>query len=166
MNMNDPITQAIVWPSLVILSILVAHFWTETHESMPIPRWRQFTSRYVRRDDQADDDQADDQASAGAVSLAKLNSENGETMQHNAESASETITLGERERIEAETLARLVLSDIIGVTDAVRIGMQAKSGDKYSRKTRLLQAEIARQKTKYPDRSAEQKDARERLQLD
>jgi hypothetical protein len=166
MNMNDPITQAIVWPSLIVLALLIAHYLTETHEGMPVSRLSRLVSRYVVRVDLADDLADDGQASAGIVSAAKVNPERAETLHQEGESASGIITLSEIERIEAQTLARLIIAGKVGVTDAVKIGMRAKSGDKYSQKTRILQQEVAQQKERYPTMSAEQKDVRAKLQLD
>lgn len=65
-----------------------------------------------------------------------------------AEIAPESITLG-----ETRALARLVLADKIGLTEAVKIGAGAKSGAKYQRRSAELKAEIERQRNRYPAQS-------------
>lgn len=62
-----------------------------------------------------------------------------------AEIAPEKIVLA-----QSEVLARLVISGEIGLTKAIQIGAGAKSGKKYQRLSRLVQAEIERQRNHYP----------------
>jgi len=146
----------VVWLGLLVTAAVVVV------EFGPMVKARYIMSRHSHQADDQADDQADEKA---AVSAAKRNNETGETMQQDAETRAETLSLAEIERIEAETLARLVLADKIGITDAVKIGMVGGSGGKYQRKTRLLRAAIERQKVRYPPLSEAQRATRQEMQL-
>jgi len=65
-----------------------------------------------------------------------------------AEISSESITLG-----ETRALARLVAAEQLKLTIAVKIGAGAKSGAKYQKRTREIQAEIERLRDRYPPQS-------------
>lgn len=87
------------------------------------------------------------------LSPDETNPEIGETPQRIAEIRAESFTLG-----ETEALARLVASGKLGLTDAVKIGADAKSGEKYQRRSREIKAEVERLKEpQYPALAATRK---------
>lgn len=93
----------------------------------------------------ADESSALESAYKERISEPKTNLAYVEIPQPVAEIAPESITLG-----ETRALARLVLADKIGLTEAVKIGAGAKSGAKYQRRSADLKAEIERQRNRYP----------------
>lgn len=78
------------------------------------------------------------------VSLDEINPETAETPQLDAETRNELITFGENAAI-----ARLVASGAIGLTEGVKIGAAAKSGEKYQKRTRQIKQEV--EKLKEPE---------------
>jgi hypothetical protein len=82
------------------------------------------------------------------ISEPETNSEPDEIPQPVAENSAENINLG-----EIQALARLVLAEKIGLTEAVKIGAGAKSGAKYQRRSAELKAEIERQRSHFPQGS-------------
>jgi hypothetical protein len=62
-----------------------------------------------------------------------------------AENEAEKIALA-----ESEILARLVIAGAVGLTEAVQIGAGAKSGKKYTQRSRLVKQAIERQRNHYP----------------
>lgn len=62
-----------------------------------------------------------------------------------AENEAEKIALA-----ESEILARLIIAGAVGLTEAVQIGAGAKSGRKYSQRSRLVKQAIERQRNHYP----------------
>lgn len=95
-----------------------------------------------------------------AISAPETNYEIAETSHPNAETLQETFTLG-----ETEALARLVASGKLGLTDAVKLGADAKSGEKYQRRSREIKARAAELQDKYPQRTPEQDQRRAELGL-
>lgn len=88
-----------------------------------------------------------------AVSSAEINNETDETAPSFAETQAELICLG-----ETQALARLIIEEKIGLTDAVKIGAAAKSGEKYQKRSREIKAEVERLKEpKYPALAAQQR---------
>ena len=79
------------------------------------------------------------------ISLEKSNDEMVEIPQPVAEKSAELICLG-----ETRALARLVVAERVGLTDAVKIGAGAKSGAKYQRRSQEVKNEVARLKNHYP----------------
>lgn len=80
------------------------------------------------------------------VSSEKINPETAETSQLDAETRNELITLG-----ETRAIARLVASETIGLTEGVKIGAGAKSGERYQKRTRQIKAEVEKLKApEYP----------------
>jgi hypothetical protein len=71
--------------------------------------------------------------------------ESDEIPQPVAEKPAKIITLG-----ESEVLARLVLAEKIGLTEAVQIGAAAKSGKRYQDNTALVKEAIERIRNHYP----------------
>lgn len=83
----------------------------------------------------------------------ETNYEIDETPQRVAEIRAESFTLG-----ETTALARLVVAGKLGLTDAVKIGADAKSGEKYQRRSREIKAEVERLKEpQYPALTATRK---------
>lgn len=76
------------------------------------------------------------------------NDEMEEIPQPVAEKPAKIITLG-----ESEVLARLVLANKIGLTEAVKIGAAAKSGERYQQNSKLVKAAIDRLADHYPNNS-------------
>lgn len=128
---EDPATVILAIASVVLLALLLL--------SMAIGKLRQLMSR---------------QQAPGGVRSAPLKSgergvsplagkpEIAETAQQKAETEKEKMSFAET--AVAEALARLVLDNKIGLTDAVRIGMGRKSGDRYSEGSALVKAAIER----------------------
>lgn len=79
-----------------------------------------------------------------AVSSEETNSEIPETHPTAAEIEAEKITFAETE--VARALARLVLAEKIGLTEAVKTGMGKKSGEAYQRASAQMKAAIEEQK--------------------
>lgn len=88
------------------------------------------------------------------------NAETDETPEFDAETEAALICLG-----ETQALARLIAEGKLGLTDAVKIGAGAKSGEKYQRRSREIKAEVERLTNKYPLQTSEQKQNREALGL-
>jgi hypothetical protein len=95
-----------------------------------------------------------------AISLSETKSESAETARRIAEIRAESFTLG-----ETEALARLVVAEKLGLTDAVKIGAEAKSGERYQRRSRDIKARAEAMRDKYPHMTPEQKRARDELGL-
>lgn len=79
------------------------------------------------------------------LSEGETNHEMEEIMQPVGENRDELICFG-----ETRALARLVAAGDIKLTRAVQVGAGAKSGPKYQKRTREIQAEIERQRNHYP----------------
>lgn len=71
-----------------------------------------------------------------------------EIPQRVAENTPENIAL-----VRVQTIAAYVISGEIGLTKAIQIGAGAKSGKKYQILSRLVKAEIERQRNHYPQQS-------------
>jgi hypothetical protein len=144
--------------------VLVLHFLTSVevdHGPMRYERWRQaFLARYVmsRSAARAGQESAAENAPQSPLSPVKLNPESAETPQRVAENSTETFTLG-----ETQALARLVAAGKIGLTDAVKIGADAKSGEKYQKRSREIKAAVEKMQDNFPNMSPEQKQARQAL---
>lgn len=88
-----------------------------------------------------------------AVSPAERNSETDKPAPAPVETQAELICLG-----ETRALARLIVEEKIGLTDAVKIGAGAKSGEKYQKRSREIKAEVERLKEpEYPALAAQQR---------
>jgi hypothetical protein len=92
---------------------------------------------------------------------AKLNSETAETLRPVAETDTESFTFG-----ATTALARLVAAGKVGLTDAVKIGADAKSGEKYQKRSREIKAAVDRLQTKYPHMTPEQAALRKELGIE
>lgn len=79
-----------------------------------------------------------------AVLPEETNDETDETWRSDEEIEQEKITFAETEI--ARALARLILAEKIGLTEAVKIGMGKKSGEAYSRASARIKAAIEEQK--------------------
>jgi hypothetical protein len=91
-----------------------------------------------------------------AVSSAERNSETGETAPAPAEIEREKIHFAEN--AVAEALARLVISEELDLTKAVKIGAGKKSGEGYQKWSRLVKAAIERLKEpEFPALAAQQR---------
>lgn len=95
-----------------------------------------------------------------ADNAAKQNAETAETPRPVAENSAEVITFG-----ETQALARLIVAGKLGLTDAVKIGADAKSGEKYQRRSREIKAAVDQLREKYPQRTPEQEQLRKELGL-
>jgi len=95
-----------------------------------------------------------------ADNAAKRTSETAETPQRVGEIHAESFTLG-----ETTTLARLIVAGKLGLTDAVKIGADAKSGEKYQKRSREIKAAVDQLQEKYPGRTSEQEQTRKELGL-
>jgi hypothetical protein len=100
----------------------------------------------------------DDLSSEDGLSPPKHKSETPETLRRVGETSEETFTFA-----ETEALARLVASGKLGLTDAVRIGAGAVSGEKYQKRSREIKAAVARLQERYPQRTPEQEQLRQQL---
>jgi hypothetical protein len=84
---------------------------------------------------------------------SETNFETDETPQRVAENRAELICFG-----ETEALARLIVAEKIGLTDAVKIGAAAKSGEKYQRRSQDIKAAVERLKEpEFPALAAQQR---------
>jgi hypothetical protein len=84
---------------------------------------------------------------------SETNSETNETSQRVAEKRAELICFG-----ETEALARLIVAEKIGLTDAVKIGAAAKSGEKYQKRSQDIKAAVERLKEpEFPALAAQQR---------
>lgn len=92
------------------------------------------------------------------IYAAKLNAETTETPQRVAENSGETFTFA-----ETQALARLVAAGKLGLTDAVKIGADAKSGEKYQKRSQEIKAAVAQLQEKYPRQTPEQTQLRKEL---
>jgi hypothetical protein len=91
-----------------------------------------------------------------AVSSAERNNETGETAPSPAEIEREKISFAEN--AVAEALARLVISEELDLTKAVKIGAGKKSGEGYQKWSRLVKAAIERLKEpEFPALAAQQR---------
>jgi hypothetical protein len=91
-----------------------------------------------------------------AADLAAIDtSESSEIKQSVAEIHAESFYLG-----ETVAIARLVADGALGLTEGVKIGGAAKSGAKYQKRTKAVQAEIERITNRYPQRTPEQEEQR------
>jgi len=79
------------------------------------------------------------------ISEGNSNDEMVETERPVAESTAKIITLA-----ESEILARLILAEKIGLTDAIRIGAGAKSGARYQATSKIVKEAIERLRNHYP----------------
>jgi hypothetical protein len=86
------------------------------------------------------------------ISGGNSNNEMEEIPQPVAEKPPKIITLG-----ESEVLARLVLAKKIGLTEAVKIGAAAKSGERYQQNSKLVKAAIDRLADHYPAGSTQKR---------
>jgi cell division protein FtsB len=93
-------------------------------------------------------------------SAGETNAETAETPHLNAETVAETFTLG-----EIEALARLVAAGKLGLTEAVKIGADAKSGERYQQRSRAIKARVEDLRDKYPQRTSDQETKRRELGL-
>lgn len=103
-----------------------------------------------------DEDEEDDISLP--VFAAKLNSETAEIPRWVGEIHAESFTLG-----ETTALARLVASGELGLTNAVKIGADAKSGEKYQKRSRDVKALAEQMRDRYPQRTPEQEQLRKEL---
>jgi hypothetical protein len=94
------------------------------------------------------------------VSPAKANAETAETPQLDVETRAEIFCFG-----ETVALARLVAAGKVGLTDAVKIGAEAKSGEKYQRRSRQIKQAVEQLKQKFGPLTHEQQATREQLEL-
>ena len=112
-----------------------------------VPSWLHIVllpaAHYMSR--QLDDQAAQLESSAGGVSEPEITTGNTEILQPVEEFAAEHICLG-----ETRALARLVVAGEIKLTVAVKVGAAAKSGPKYQKRTRQIQAEVERMTNHYP----------------
>jgi hypothetical protein len=107
-------------------------------------------------------DQDDDQIGDESPLLPEeINSETTETPQRVAEIRVESFTLG-----ETTALARLVASGKLGLTDAVRIGADARSGERYQKRSREIKSVVEKLRDKYPQRTPDQDILRNELGLE
>lgn len=90
----------------------------------------------------------------------ETNSETDEIPQRVGEIHAESFTLG-----ETTALARLVAAGKLGLTDAVKTGADAKSGEKYQRRSRDIKVMVDRLQQKYPHITPEQEALRKQLKL-
>jgi hypothetical protein len=79
-----------------------------------------------------------------AVSRGETNYETAETYQPVEETESQKIHFAETE--VARALARLILAEKVGLTDAVKVGCGKKSGEAYQRASAQVKAAIEEQK--------------------
>src|SRR6266540_2569281 len=149
--------QTLAYGALIALVIAAAAI-----VSPHIPRWRAWVAdRYLLSSstgapaaDELEDD--DDRA----VSPKETNHEPAETPQRVAEMQAESFTFG-----ETAALARLVAAGKLGLTDAVKIGAGAKSGEKYQKRSREIKAAVAQLQQKYRPLTPDQQALREQLDL-
>lgn len=106
----------------------------------------------------ADEDEGD--AVAGTIFEAKRTPESAEIPRSVGEIDPQIFALG-----ETAALARLVAAGKLGLTDAVKIGAGAVSGEKYQKRSREIKAEVERIQHKYPQRTAQQEELRKQLGL-
>ncbi len=126
----------------IVITIMVLHAcWPEIAAIGRAVGARYMSSSGGARRASADDRNSDDRA----VSLGETNSETAETARRVAEMQAESFTLG-----ETTALARLVAAGEIGLTAAVKIGADAKSGEKYSRRSRQIKAAVEQLQQSYP----------------
>lgn len=86
--------------------------------------------------------------------------ENTEIPQPVAEKPDENFYFG-----EIAALARLVAAGAIGLTEATKIGGQAKSGKKYQKRSDDIKAEVKRLANRYPNQTEEQREQRAALKM-
>ena len=79
------------------------------------------------------------------ISETETESGNSEISQPVAENSAEMITFA-----KVQTIAAYVISGEIGITKAIQIGAGCKGGDRYQKLSRLVHAEIERQRNHYP----------------
>jgi hypothetical protein len=113
-------------------------------------------SYYVENDDAAEELMYQEPP----FSAGETNAETAETPHLNAETVAETFTLG-----EIEALARLVAAGKLGLTEAVKIGADAKSGERYQQRSRAIKARVEDLRDKYPQRTSDQETKRRELGL-
>ena len=146
---------------LFFLAVLVVFFVLSHRTEKNGPTlWARWMARYVmsRSEAAAGHDALVSNDEKTAVSGGETNSETAETPQRVAETAAESFSLG-----ETQALARLVAAGKLGLTDAVKIGADAKSGEKYQKRSREIKAEVDRIQDKYPQRTPEQEQLRKEL---
>lgn len=131
----------------VVIIALIRHSSLARGLAESMPGWLLVVVLPGARNMSISDDESSALESAYKARILEENStdENTEIPQPVAEKPAKTITLG-----ESEVLARLVLADKIGLTDAVKIGAAAKSGKRYQDNTALVKATIERLKNHYP----------------
>lgn len=100
------------------------------------------------------------QVGKAPVLVAKLTSETTETPQRVAENTAQTFTFA-----ETQALARLVAAGKLGLTDAVKIGADAKSGEKYQKRSQEIKAAVAQLQEKYRELTPEQEAMRQQLRM-
>lgn len=83
-----------------------------------------------------------------AISRAETNYETDEPHPSVAEIEAEKIAFAETE--VARALARLIIAEKLGLTDAVKIGVGKKSGEAYQRASGLVKAAMAEQQPRTP----------------
>lgn len=86
-----------------------------------------------------------------AISEQIDTAESSETERPIAENEAESFYFG-----ETAAIARLVAAGVLGLTEGVKIGGAAKSGNKYQKRTKAVQAEVDRLTNRYPNRTQEQ----------
>jgi hypothetical protein len=122
-----------------VLGIMIL-LWGDRPELAKTIRDRFFGERVVMSPDEAHARrEASLLAQKSAVSPEKTNSETAETPHLDAETENELISFG-----ETQALARLIAAGKLGLTEAVKIGADAKSGEKYQKRSREIKEELAR----------------------
>jgi hypothetical protein len=105
---------------------------------------------------------SDDGALVAPVSLPvsepKLNNEIAETPRPVGEIHAESFTLGINTAV-----ARMVAARKVGLTDGVKIGADAKSGERYQKHSREIQEIVKDLEDRYPRRTPEQENMRKAL---
>ena len=134
----------------IVITIMVLHACWPEIAAIGRAVWSRYMSSSAGAPAAADDRNSDDRA----VSLGETNSETAETAQRVAEIQAESFTLG-----ETTALARLVAAGEIGLTVAVKTGADAKSGEKYQKRSRQIKAMVDQLQQKYrpltPDHQVE-----------
>lgn len=95
-----------------------------------------------------------------ALSLGETNSETAENLRWVAETEDDIFHSGENTAI-----ARLIAAGVIKLTEGVKEGTGKRSGDAYSKRSKEIQALVKDMQDRYPNRTPEQAQKREGLNL-
>lgn len=148
------------WVGMGFLVVASLYFYlTSITEDGGPERWQRWRAAFVMWNDRRHQLRAIDLRNR-PVFKDETNNERAETPQPVGETRDELICFG-----ETLALARMIAAGEAKLTAAVKIGADAKSGEKYQKRSREIKAAVETLQDKYPQRTHEQDALRKELGL-